>query len=233
MKSIWNSFMDWLYPRRCVFCGKIMDCGENGECCPVCLKNLFFLEEPLWTMDMGAAEHVYSAIYYEEPMPNGIYHFKFRNKSHLCKPFAAMILDRMKDALLAERCEIVTAVPMHPYRRRRRGYNQAELLGRELAKGLELPYENCLRRVKLTRIQHRVERSERKLAQRGSFASRPLHGEKVLLVDDIVTSGSTLKECARVLMESGASSVTAVTLCRASLRKRETPDGVYLGNKNE
>ncbi len=217
MISLFSTFLDWIFPRRCGFCRELLEENEDIFCVN-CLKQLDYLKEPLCAVSMGDVEHVYSAVYYEDPMSMGVHNFKFYNKSHLCKPFAAMMMNQMGEKLKAENCEIVTAVPMHPIRKRIRGYDQSELLAKEIAKLMKLPYEPCLKRVKLTKIQHTMDRQQRKTAQIGSFACSKLHGEKILLIDDVFTSGATLRECARVLTEAGASTVCAATLCRAVLR---------------
>ncbi len=215
-----SALLDWFFPRRCGLCRDILAIDTAGDICPDCFENLKYLEEPLCAVSMGAAEHVYSAAYYEEPMSRGIHNFKFYNKSYLHKPFAAIMMEQMGESLKAENCEIVTSVPMHPIRKRKRGYDQSELLAKEIAKLMELPYVPCLKRIKLTKIQHSMEHNERKTAQLGSFACAELHGEKVLLVDDVFTSGATLRECAKVLTEAGASTVCAATLCRAVSRTK-------------
>ncbi len=228
-----HTLLDWIYPRRCAFCGKLMDAGEEGDFCPLCLEQLSWLEEPLCMKDLGELEHVYCALYYKNPVPEGIYRFKFQNKSRLHKPFVELMLSRMREQLLEERCELVTSVPMHPRRKRRRGYDQAELMAREVARQLALPYEPVLKRVKLTKTQHRVGLKERRSAQKGSFACKALSGEKVLLIDDIFTSGATMMECARVLREGGASSICGAALCRAGVRKDGPPGWEYQKNDQE
>jgi ComF family protein len=113
-------------------------------------------------------------------------------------------------------------VPLHRQRERERGYNQAALIAKPLAKRLGLPYKSVL----LTRIRPRPDKhllsyEERWESVRGAFATRPgsqVDNLRVLLVDDVMTSGATLDSCAKTLREAGARSVIGLTVARAILR---------------
>jgi ComF family protein len=113
----------------------------------------------------------------------------------------------------------VVPVPLHAWRRYRRGYNQSELLARELARLIDVPMMNALTRVRHTTPQVELRKKQRRDNVRGAFA---LHeevarrGEKgsVLLIDDVCTTGATLGECARVLKSAGFAPVYALTLAR-------------------
>jgi len=114
--------------------------------------------------------------------------------------------------------DVIVPVPLHPARRRERGFNQAELLARSLSRLTGLPVMLVLERVRYTTTQTAFDRTERMENLRNAFRLRParnVRGSRVLLVDDVLTTGSTLSECARVLKESGASSVHAATAARA------------------
>ncbi len=113
---------------------------------------------------------------------------------------------------------LVVPVPLHPARLRERGFNQAELLAKILAQKINVPLNGALERIRYTTTQTAFDRVERMENLRGSFRLRKkigVRGLHVLLVDDILTTGSTLSECARVLREAGARSVYAVTAARA------------------
>ena len=111
-----------------------------------------------------------------------------------------------------------TPVPLHPTRLRERGFNQAELIAKILAQKINIPLGCALERIRYTTTQTAFDRIERMENLRGAFRLRKkigVRGLHVLLVDDILTTGSTLSECARVLREAGARSVYAVTAARA------------------
>lgn len=162
---------------------------------------------------MGMVERLYCALYYDGLVPNGIARFKFQQRPRLHKLFAELMMEHMEWSLREEHCDLVVCVPMHKHRQALRGYNQAQLLAKELAVQLEIPYGDCLKKVRKSKEQHKLSRAQRRTAQKDSYACAPLHGEKVLLVDDVCTSGGTMMECARVLREAGASSVVAAAIC--------------------
>ena len=120
--------------------------------------------------------------------------------------------------LRAREFDLVVAVPLHPARLRHRGFDQAELLARILALRISLPLCPALKRIRYTTTQTAFDRAERIANLRGAFHLRKkisVRGLRVLLVDDILTTGSTLSECARVLREAGAQSIYALTAARA------------------
>ncbi|MBA4358032.1 MAG: hypothetical protein C0405_09950, partial [Desulfovibrio sp.] len=117
-----------------------------------------------------------------------------------------------------ERCELLVPVPLHPRRLAWRGFNQSRELARLVARRRGLPIrQEALARVRRTVPQMELDRSERAENIRGAFAARPdlLSGRTALLVDDIMTTGSTLEECARMMLASGATAVHVLVLARA------------------
>ena len=148
-----------------------------------------------------------------------ILQFKYNRQLHLRHPIADWLLEAMNDVRLrAREFDLVVAVPLHPARLRHRGFDQAELLARILALKIKLPLCPALKRVRYTTTQTAFDRAERIANLRGAFRLRKkisVRGLRVLLVDDILTTGSTLGECARVLREAGAQSIYALTAARA------------------
>jgi competence protein ComFC len=124
--------------------------------------------------------------------------------------------------------DIIVPVPLHRTRERERGFNQAELIAREVAKQLRLPLKAILlMRTKARPDKHILSNEERWRIVRGAFATRPgsqVDNKRVLLVDDVMTTGATLDACAEALLEAGAKSVIGLTVARAV--KRETPTGI-------
>jgi ComF family protein len=114
--------------------------------------------------------------------------------------------------------DVIVPVPLHPARLRRRGYNQAALLARELGRRVGLPVEErALQRVRATRSQMRLSAADRRRNVQGAFrcADGRVRGRRVLLLDDVCTTGATLEACADALRAGGAESVWALTLARA------------------
>ncbi|HKS31049.1 MAG TPA: ComF family protein [Chthoniobacterales bacterium] len=148
-----------------------------------------------------------------------ILQFKYNRQLHLRHPVAEWLQEAMSDARLRDRnFDCVVPVPLHPARFRERGFNQAELLAKILGQRINLTVSRALERTRYTTTQTAFDRVERMENLRGAFRLRKridMRGLQVLLVDDILTTGSTLSECARVLREAGAHSVYAVTAARA------------------
>ena len=145
---------------------------------------------------------------------------KYSKRSYLTEGLADAAWDHQAEVLA--RCDLVTAIPLVWTRRLKRGFNQSELIARRLAALLGRPYLATLDRTGRA-VQSRSSRSHRRRNVVGSFRLRTrkrplLEGADLLLVDDVVTTGSTLEAAARVLIEGGANRVTALALVRTPLR---------------
>jgi ComF family protein len=153
---------------------------------------------------------------YERGIENLLHALKFGNQHFLAAPLALRM-----SAVVAARSDLeldlVIAVPMHRRKLRKRGYNQAELLAREVSANLALPLgKNLLVKSRDTDAQAHLPRQERRRNLRAAFeASSSVSGKAVLLVDDVCTTGETLRACARALRRRKASRVCAVTFARA------------------
>jgi len=164
-----------------------------------------------------AFERVRSYAAYDGRLIRAIILLKFERIEPLAGWFATRLAGVAKrDGLAAD---VVVSVPLHRHRERERGYNQADLIARPLARRLGLPY----RRVLLTRTKPRPDKhilslSERWESVRGAFATRQgsqVDNLRVLLVDDVMTTGATLDACAKALRQAGAKSVIGLTVARA------------------
>lgn len=148
-----------------------------------------------------------------------IHDFKYNKQLHLRHVVAGWLVETLDDPRLqGRRFDLVIAVPLHPARKRERGFNQAELLADALSARAKLPARNALERIRYTTTQTAFDRSERMENLHNAFRLRKnadVRGSRVLLIDDVLTTGSTLSECARVLKAAGAISVHAATAARA------------------
>jgi ComF family protein len=148
-----------------------------------------------------------------------VHDFKYAHQRHLRHPLAAWLGETMNDPRLrGRRFDLVVPVPLHPARERERGFNQATLLGELLARRISVPLRPVLERIRYTTTQTAYDRAERMENLRDAFRLRKKMNVRelhVLLIDDVLTTGSTLSECARVLKEAGAISVHAATAARA------------------
>jgi competence protein ComFC len=147
-----------------------------------------------------------------------IHSFKYSRRIHLRHLVGRWLAEALADPrLVGRRFDLIVPVPLHPARQRERGFNQAELLALALHRSTGLLVRNVLQRTRYTTTQTQFDRSERMENLRGAFRLRRgsnVQDLRMLLVDDVLTTGSTLSECASVLHEAGALSVHAATAAR-------------------
>jgi ComF family protein len=160
-----------------------------------------------------------SYAYHVDPLRRAIRQFKYESLRALAAPLGELLIQAW-DALFPSHCVIdaIVPVPLHARRERNRGYNQAALLSHTLGQHLRIPVvEDALVRIRHTRPQVGLNVPQRQANLRGAFRSMSagLAGGRVLLVDDVCTSGSTLEEAAAALREGGATTIWAYTLTRA------------------
>jgi len=155
---------------------------------------------------------------YDGKLRDAVLRTKFLPGEGLADLLGRMFAETKADAIRAAEIDLVASVPLHWWRKWVRGYNQAEAIARELAAGLSVPFvPRLLRRVKYTPQQVQPTREARRENVKGAFrVSRgaKLAGKSILLVDDVMTTGSTLGEVARVLKAAGAARVVAAVLAR-------------------
>ena len=159
---------------------------------------------------------------YEGGFRQLIHLFKYGRMQSLRQPLSRMLAEALpRDA----RFDAVTSVPLHWRRRYRRGFNQSELLARDIARRWGAPYVRMLRRGRSTASQAALTNAQRRTNVAGAFSMRRsiigsngVAGHHVLLVDDVMTTGATARACAAVLRRAGARSVTLLTLARVDRR---------------
>ncbi|GAB4484027.1 MAG: ComF family protein [Thermodesulfovibrionales bacterium] len=184
---------------RCRVCALPLASGF-ADTCSACLKN-----PPHFSRVAGYG-------LYEGVLAQAIHQFKFHGKRRLHKPLAHLL-----HANELPHADCIVPVPLHITGLRGRGYNQALLLGRSLARFTGMPlYINVLRKTRRTAPQVGLSAKERKANLRGAFAADCIvAGKRILLVDDVMTTGATANECARTLKKAGAREVGVVVLARA------------------
>ncbi len=195
--------VDYLDTRACRFCGAAAgEHAELGKGCSRCMPSRL-----QFTRAVAVAA-------YDGPVRGLLHGFKFRGQKRLAAPLGALVAARVRQEELA--CDRVMAVPLHPRRLRERGYNQAELLARRVAADLALPFDTAtLRRIRHTRAQATLKARMRLENPVGAFvAVGDLDGARVLLVDDILTTGTTVSECATALRKAGAARVYVAVFAR-------------------
>ncbi|MBI3735370.1 ComF family protein [Candidatus Sumerlaeota bacterium] len=163
---------------------------------------------------------VLSCVRYNDLTGTCVQLFKYQRRLEMGRVMGDLMAARLSEPLLAldERIQWIVPVPLHWTRRAVRGFNQSQILARRLADAIKLPLVPALRRIKRTKMQTRIPKEKREENVRGAFAMAPkirLPPPGILIVDDVVTSGHTLNECARVLTLAGAPQVWAASFARA------------------
>jgi ComF family protein len=161
-------------------------------------------------------DSLYATVVYEGAAEDAVKRLKFHRKKPLAKLMGEEMVEFARNEMELEQYELVQAVPLHPIRKRERGYNQAELLAAQLANHCAtLQLANSLQRIRPTRVQSRISDPKlRRTNMAGAFAVNPsinLNDKTVLLIDDVVTTGGTVSECAKALKRAGAAKVDVLT----------------------
>ena len=227
--------LEYLLPACCLLCGQACpqrllcrgcerDLPRIQDCCKQCaLPGVFgaarlcadcLRHQPAWDLAIAA-------LVYEYPVDHLVRHFKF-HKDMCC---GQLLADELARAVVlnfgrpeftpGQKPDLLIPVPLHFLRRCRRGFNQAEVLAKELQRACGIPVRHkLLRRITHTPAQSGLDRQARQKNLQDAFHCLPLQGVHVALVDDVLTTGATLQECARVLKRAGASRVSVWVAAR-------------------
>lgn len=198
-ESCWAAIDTYSFP----FCLSCMDFIPSGYKCPVC---------------KGESLPLYAYGDYADPLEQIIIQFKFKGITRSSQVFAGLLTDRFGADILSLGAEALVYVPLHARREMYRGYNQAEVFARDLSAGLGLEVcTDVLRRARKRRPQARLSLSKREINIKGVFEiDRPPENlSRVILVDDVVTSGSTVREAIRTLEEANIRVLAVIALAHA------------------
>jgi ComF family protein len=227
------------FPPACPLCGVLLKRDGNPLFCSACLAGMKPVPSPrcprclLPYPAVDGHDHlcqdcllnpppfaaVTSVALYEDRLSQAVQRFKYRGTFSLDRPLGHLLADAMETGPAFSRPRLLVPVPLHVSRLRRRGYNQSLLLARVLGRRWRVPVSpRLLVRTRETIPQQGLKAAERRRNLKGAFRVRkPLEGETVLLVDDVMTTGATVRECSRVLLEAGAGRVEVAVLGRARL----------------
>ena len=202
-----DAVLDLLFPPKCIFCGKLLR-RPGDAACPNCRADLPENSHP---KPVRFTEGCDAPLRYEGVVRSSLLRFKFGGR-----PFYAAVYGPMLAGCVTLRdADLVTFVPVSRLRRFSRGYDQAELLARETAKTLGLPCAPTLTHRHTKRQSRMRDAAARRANVSGAFSLRPgtdVAGKRILLIDDICTTGATMAEAARVLRTAGAECVRGAVL---------------------
>ena len=233
-----NAGLGLLYPEVCQLCGESRATPAEGYVCDGCRAKARFIQEPFChrcgrpfegaiTTQFECAncremewhfQSARSAVMARDPVLEVIHRYKYQ-RALWFEPFLADLLICVAVPVLGQqKPSMIVPVPLHPTKQREREFNQAERLARRLSAAMQIPVNNrLLRRVVPTRTQTQLNRQERLANVHNAFAIRSgqrLNGERIVLVDDVLTTGATTSACARVLRAAGSGEVCVWTVAR-------------------
>lgn len=210
------------FPPRCISCNILLSVDTTGVLCRDCEESLPVLKRREVTNPAGnSTGKVFSAFDYEEGIRRAIHNLKFNDRPGNAAVLIDLALPRIKHFIFDEhppcadspKYDIIIPVPIHFRRKRQRGYNQSELLAKNLAKQAKIAFSvKILEKSLNTPPQSSLGRGERLRNLKEAFRVKHpelISGKRVLLVDDVMTTGSTLEHCGRALLEAGAAQVDA------------------------
>ena len=209
-----------LFPEKCILCGRVLDRNETDLCracrvdspeCPVRKQNRSFLDSwvAIW--------------YYKGYIRSSILRYKFRRARHYAHGYGRLLAMKLQEEY-PDGFDLLTWVPISPLRKLLRGYDQVELLARAVGRELGMEPERCLRKIRHNRPQAGISgAAERRANVLGVYRmakGADVRGKRILLLDDVITTGATAGECARVLLTAGAREVHLGCIAAAASDKK-------------
>jgi competence protein ComFC len=212
--------VNFIYPPKCIFCQKLLDHDAALHICSACYSKLPLIENKVLKTSLDEDENycdgVVSVFEYTGMVKESLIRFKFYNKPGYYRTYARLMADKLSKMTDVKNYQMVLSVPLHKHKEFSRGYNQARLLSKALGRILKL--RECsylLKRERYTEAQSLLDKQRRNQNVKGAFtvvSPKKVRGKSILLVDDILTTGSTLEECSRMLKKAGAERVFAVVV---------------------
>lgn len=226
-------FLEYLYPRRCPICHEIIGV-KNTYICMECTNKLEVIKEPRckkcskpiesktreYCLDCSNKQLHYDRGYalwvYKKGIKESIYAFKYQNRKEYAHYYTMELLKYYGSTLEKLQLDVVMPIPISRKKKIKRGFNQAELIAKPIAKALGVQIDTkTLIRIKDTTPQKKLNNKDRikNLEKAFKILKNSVEYKNVLLVDDIYTTGSTISECAKILKASGAERIYYISLC--------------------
>ena len=215
MRGLWERFLDLLYPPKCVFCRKPVT--HSRMLCPRCEKKWKRRDGVTVQKEIPHLALCFSPLYYTGAVQKSLQRYKFHGAAAYYRIYAELMAECLQGQ--KDGWDRVTWVPLSRQRERTRGYDQAKLLAAEVARLLGLPCEKLLIKTKNNRSQSGTKSARERVENvKGVYRCTGVTaGEKILLIDDIVTTGATLASAAGELKAAGAGPITGLTVAATPL----------------
>lgn len=214
IKYLWNGILDLLYPRKCILCTKIFSRRESD----LCTHCRMTTERVPHSVTRG--KHFtccYSVFYYKKDVASAVKKLKFSGKQLYGAAFGRLLAMKLLEENVT--ADLITWVPVSAKRKRKRGYDQGEEIALAVGKELGIPTVCLLRKVRHNSAQAQIaDHQERKANVANAYAvtdEDKVRGKRILLIDDVITSGATLSECSKILSKAGAETILCGTFAAA------------------
>lgn len=208
-----------IFPPKCVLCGRLLE-RQELDLCGKCRREA--PEQRHKNKKLRFLDSVTALWHYEGDARNSLLRYKFYGKRHYAKSYGRLLAMRILQEH-DEPFDVLTWVPISSRRRFRRGYDQVELLAKAVGKELGLRPVRCLKKIRHNPAQSglsgEAERRANVLGVYQAKAPERFRGRRVLIVDDVITTGATMSECARVLLTAGAGQIHGAALASAAHKK--------------
>lgn len=210
--KIFDKLLSLIYPEKCPYCETVIEYDKIK--CEKCEKKV---EYNVTIRSIVGDYYCISPFIYEGPVKDAIWKFKFRNHPRYSRSFGLEIVKVIEDKLPGMKFSGITYVPLSPQRRRERGYNQAELLAKVISNELNIQLLCLLKKVRDNPSQHRIESPYNRAAnvkgvyEPNLYCKNAVH-KTIILCDDIVTSGNTMKECIKTLNKAGFKNIICASI---------------------
>ena len=212
-----GEILDLIYPPKCGICGKISKDFLCAKCVILLEKQEIFEIEDTRNKKKNFDELLY-VFKYEGIIRKMLLNYKFQDKSYLYKTFVNFLLNNKKFFNIIKSYDTIVPVPISKQRYKQRGYNQCELLGREIANIVDIQYENnCIFKQKNIIEQSKLNKEERIRNIQGAYYlknGKKLKNKNVLVLDDIYTTGSTVNECCKIINEAKPNKIGVLTIAK-------------------
>ncbi|MCX7923029.1 MAG: ComF family protein [Clostridia bacterium] len=216
-----EGIIKFIFPSKCIFCGTLLDINAELDICARCYSRIPFIngkgiKDRRQGYDIKYCDGVFCVCNYSGIVKDSIIKYKFLNKASYYRTFAKLLSYKLKEMTNCRNFDIIVSVPLYKNKERVRGYNQSLLVSKALSKEIGVPhYSGLLVKIKNTESQSLLGKKERYTNIKDAFATSDrdkVKDKSILLVDDILTTGSTISECCKVLKESGAKKVFAAVI---------------------
>ena len=213
--------LNWLFPEKCVLCGRVLQ-EEETDLCRKC--RIDAPECPVSRIKYPYIDQWFALWYYEGDVRTSLLRYKFHNRRHYAGAYGRLLaMKLMKEDALD--FDVLTWIPISKQRLRKRGYDQVQLLSDKMGQELQIDPIPTLKKIRNNRQQSRIvgvaQRRANVLGAYEVIQPERIAGKRILLLDDILTTGATASECARVLLTAGAKQVQFAAIAAANKKQTD------------